>query len=319
MTDWVTLTSDELGSDKIFTSPTATALYENVLAAFEKALGAPQLAALYVVTAMLDDLAVSEAKLAAAAVSQSKCKTATGSAGSSINPGSNDQILLNPYCFFPMIHATSQLVWVGGHGTDAANPDAPRLLLHNSSGSNQNWDVDWRYIASSPPYDLGDGQVAGFIYAVPGASGEVSGIWAAPDPPWGPRLGSVVVDRDGRAWRMVRRSAFDLEDVKAGRCSIEGLVRARREATWDRVEIAKASKLEGMDKAPHPFPGSAGPVVLIDPMEGLAELLLDHDGGAREVTALRHHLVIDNEPLERAAPPGVQVCRARLRNMGSAR
>lgn len=72
MTDFAALDTDDLGVDRIATSPTAFAFYENLFAFAEKAAGAPVLADQYVVTAMLADLGVTTAKIAAANVTSAK-------------------------------------------------------------------------------------------------------------------------------------------------------------------------------------------------------------------------------------------------------
>lgn len=64
MTDFAALDIDDLGVDRIATSPTAYALYENLFAFAEKASGAPVLANNYIVTAMITDANVTSAKLA---------------------------------------------------------------------------------------------------------------------------------------------------------------------------------------------------------------------------------------------------------------
>jgi hypothetical protein len=64
MTAFVSRDDTNLGVGRIFTSPTAYALYENLFAFAEKASGAPVLANGYVVEAMLGAGAVTTTKLA---------------------------------------------------------------------------------------------------------------------------------------------------------------------------------------------------------------------------------------------------------------
>jgi hypothetical protein len=77
MTDFAPLDADDLGVDRIATSPTAFALYENLFAFTEKATGAPVLANNYVVTAMIADSQVTTPKIAAANVTSSRLATGT--------------------------------------------------------------------------------------------------------------------------------------------------------------------------------------------------------------------------------------------------
>lgn len=77
MTDFVTLDIDDLGVDRIATSPTAFALYENLFAFAEKAVGAPVLANNYIVAAMIAASQITTAKIADANVTAAKLATGT--------------------------------------------------------------------------------------------------------------------------------------------------------------------------------------------------------------------------------------------------
>ena len=98
----------------------------------------------------LADGSVTKAKLASASVVQAKIDTLTGSAaGSLISEGDKDEFTMNPYCFFPMIHASggAGTIAVSGHATDAADPDSPRMgMVGLANITNATWDVDWRYV-----------------------------------------------------------------------------------------------------------------------------------------------------------------------------
>jgi hypothetical protein len=72
MTAFNAMGATQLGADVIATAPTAQALYDNLLAAFEKSTGAPVLANNYIVTVMLTDGNVTTAKLADAAATTTK-------------------------------------------------------------------------------------------------------------------------------------------------------------------------------------------------------------------------------------------------------
>jgi hypothetical protein len=75
MTDFVALDTDDLGVDRIATSPTAFALYDNLFAFAEKATGAPVLANDYIVTAMIANAQVTLGKMAASSVGASNLLT----------------------------------------------------------------------------------------------------------------------------------------------------------------------------------------------------------------------------------------------------
>jgi len=75
MTDFVALDTDDLGVDRIATSPTAFALYDNLFAFAEKATGSPVLANDYIVNAMIANAQVTLAKMAASSVGASNLLT----------------------------------------------------------------------------------------------------------------------------------------------------------------------------------------------------------------------------------------------------
>lgn len=77
MTDFVTLDTDDLGVDRIATSPTAFALYDNLFAFAEKAAGAPVLANSYVVAAMMASNSVGTAAIINANVTAAKLASGT--------------------------------------------------------------------------------------------------------------------------------------------------------------------------------------------------------------------------------------------------
>ena len=103
---------------------------------------------LIVASSGLADGEVTTAKLASDAVVQVKIDTLTGSASGVVSGvGNTDDVIMNPYCFFPMIHTANSDIAVGGTLADAANPDLPRLAIIGVLGSGS-WDVDWRYITT---------------------------------------------------------------------------------------------------------------------------------------------------------------------------
>lgn len=111
------------------------------------AVTAAKIAAGAVDTSELAALAVTLAELEAAAVSQPKLSTATATAAGSISGGAVS-LTFNAYMFFPMIHATNFSMRVGGHGTDGASADAPRLMLIDSLSLDPDYDVDHRYVVA---------------------------------------------------------------------------------------------------------------------------------------------------------------------------
>ena len=63
--------------------------------------------------------------------------------------GSGDvELSLQPYGFFPMLHIDNRDTFLGMHQTDGADPDLPRIALHNQLVTVRNYDFDYRYVAA---------------------------------------------------------------------------------------------------------------------------------------------------------------------------
>jgi len=84
---------------------------------------------------------------AAGSVARGDISTATVSLAGTVSNGAKDDITLTAYSFFPMIHCTGSgsTGRVGGHNTDGASADSPRMAIHGGA-SGTSWDVDYRYI-----------------------------------------------------------------------------------------------------------------------------------------------------------------------------
>lgn len=118
-------------------------------------LGLGALAVLATVdTAQIDALAVETAQLGAGAVTRSKLATTTVTtlAGTLGQNGSQVNITLTAYSFFPMIHSTAPGAdtMMQGHSTDGASADSPRFSLRHDASSTDDgsYDVDYRYVAA---------------------------------------------------------------------------------------------------------------------------------------------------------------------------
>jgi len=99
--------------------------------------------------------AVGQIHMAASAIGQGELSTATVSLAGSVlgTAGTNVDIALTAYCFFPMIHNTqlssSAPIVLTGHSVDAANADSPRFRFTRfatSKSGADTYDVDYRYI-----------------------------------------------------------------------------------------------------------------------------------------------------------------------------
>ncbi len=277
--------------------------------------------------------AATQSLIVPAAVGQSQLKTAQGSVsrstsglGTLILPGGEYGFYPNTqfssgggtgYSFEVLIHARNLVS--GGIGVSSY------ISINNLAGS---WDdesviVYQRYIQASPPYDLGNGDIPVFAFAmVNKATGKIESTYLAEDPPWannGPtNIRPDHYDGAGRGYKRLRaNSSAIIEQMRAKVISEEQAADALRAAA-QVVEITQAMKQADMPLIPHPFvnlnPDSHA-VVLLDPVGRRAELLHDLQRAGESLGEIvnSRSIVIDNEPLAAAAPPGVQAVRWRFK------
>lgn len=190
-----------------------------------------------------------------------------------------------------------------------------------------------RYINSSPPYDLGDGEIPLFVFVeVEDAPGPINilGVDVAEAPPWvynGPT--SVLYNRiapDGRKYQNVRQIIAEHGSIAGARSaglSRRDAARRLREDPLVEREITQAIKNADMPLIPTPFrgrwamPGSGAVIpatktLLLDPVSPLMEELLavhkiSEPGEMVSDLLKAGDLIITPGALPRFGPPGVDV------------
>lgn len=188
----------------------------------------------------------------------------------------------------------------------------------------RNFNVDERYVQASPPYDLGDGEIPVFVWLWVASDGSIRGVQVAPDPPWayhGPTDIRPEYERGGKAYRRVAMvEGRELAEARADRALLARIIAGTARIETIEREIDQAYKHRDMGLWPHPFVGNdlaGSTIILVDPVSTVVERLrLLQDGeGARAVADLitKGWLEIDNQPLARRLPPGVQAVSARLK------
>ena len=175
---WVDLSTAFQYGTKL-TSSNQQQLRDNIAAAFGKDAGAPQLATDYIVTSMITDLNVTEAKLAAAVYGQDKVKTSTGGAATNLAAGTSVAISMQDYCFFPSVKGSETYLELRAAGSGGAGTTGA-FGFWNTDSVQQAYDVDWRYItATDEP----------FIFILRhNVTGLFEHLWFCGDPPpgyWG--------------------------------------------------------------------------------------------------------------------------------------
>lgn len=117
-------------------------------------------------------------------------------------------------------------------------------------------DIDINYINSSPPYDLGEGEVPLFVFALLDADDNIVGMHNDASPPWvynGPTKAVTEYKKNGKPY--LKKWTIDEES---------GLL------FEEEVEITQEVKNADIDIIPHPFLTKDGQrVVMIDPVSTL--------------------------------------------------
>lgn len=153
-----------------------------------------------------------------------------------------------------------------------------QLTMHSSVGVTVS--AQQRYINSSPPFDLGEGDVGGFIFAEIAPSGEIVTSYIADVPPWAYN-GKTSIRADkicpitGKKFRIAMKER-SLDEIMNG-----------AEMIYEEQEITHALKNADMCDIPHPFsmPKAGHKIVLLDPMDDRIKSLIEYQnsGGANEI------------------------------------
>lgn len=173
-----------------------------------------------------------------------------------------------------------------------------------------------RYITSSPPFDIGDGEVGGFVFLLVDNSGDVKGHYAADVPPWGYNgptniRAARICPVTGKKFRRVMKKR-SLEEVMDG-----------AQIIFEEQEITHAIKNADMGLIPSPFVGELNGLIpiLLDPMDDRIRSMIDYQnaGGSDEISdaIVRGFIKADNSQIERRkGPPGVAMHRLKFKYTG---
>src|SRR3990167_6434711 len=189
-------------------------------------------------------------------------------------------------------------------------------------GAPSGWRFQANYINSSPPWNMGDGDIPLFAYLEITPTANVIRVDIADAPPWGYNGPTSVrpyrVSADGRKFRAVRKIIAEFGTLAAARAA--GLTRAQildRLATDALVEeeITHAIKNRDMPLIPHPFVTKQDPantIVLLDPVSPLMHrLAVLHNEQALDERLtdllMAGQFNIGNTALMRASPAGVMI------------
>ena len=160
-----------------------------------------------------------------------------------------------------------------------------------------------RYVDSSPPYDLGDGEIPLFVWVKLDSSDNIISVQTSITPPWaynGPTdIRADRVDKQKRKFKRIRTV-----DEDTGEVSIV------------ETEISMEMKNRDMILLPHPFAtmDAGDKVILLDAPDTL--YLRELKDAGESINDLLHddYLRLDNGPINRFTPEGVIASRFRWKH-----
>lgn len=175
--------------------------------------------------------------------------------------------------------------------------------ITQSGGGTSTFLARQRYISSSPPFDMGDGEAAGFVFLLMNADGTIASTYNADVPPWaynGPTdiTACKKCPITGQKYRKVMKKRT-MQEVLDG-APIE----------FEYEPITQRIKNADMKLIPHPFSPTEGQtVVMLDPMDARLKNLLDYQNLGGDIGEFLAKLKPDNEALRRKGPQGVMQVR----------
>ena len=261
--------------------------------------------------------AVGASEIAAGAVHTSELNTSTASTSTAAN------VLLftmtgGMYVFSPQYKtSSSQVYFCGGYSTvtpfhGPATTGSTSYITANVIGrSSGTGYCQWRYVAASPPHDMGDGDIPLFAFAIiDNTSGDVDSIAIAEEPVW---LASGPTNAMPDFWRKDKKFKV-AKDVPASFAALSDVERmiAISELPDVEVEITNEMVHADMDLIPHPFQGndlSGKTVVMLDPVSEAVRQLSKLDKSGEDVHSIIRdkYIKIGNTGLNRVTPAGLLI------------
>tara|TARA_Y100000593_G_scaffold23728_1_gene47038 strand:- start:126 stop:1073 length:948 start_codon:yes stop_codon:yes gene_type:complete len=311
MATYSAVSASEKDADSIVDVSLIDKLDQNPHAIAEGASGAPQIQSAAIAdnsitAAKIPSSAVGQSEIASGAVHRSELDTSsgtvtlTGVSGDFVLPGGE-------YGFYPQVRtetssdeSKAQIAFTFGSTSYITN-----IFLDgkSSTGGNRDMYARQRYINSSPPVDMGDGNVPLFFFAKLDPSGKVIMTYAADAPPWlynGPtNTQPDIVLKNGIKKKLMR--------------SIDP---ATKRVTKDLVNFDADIKNADMEIIPHPFVNdkNVGTIILLDP-PATEELLDLHEAGEEVHKLIKDDYIrIGNDSLSRSCPSGVMPVSFRWRD-----
>ena len=337
---WTDIPDTNIEPDKPILATDILAIRDNITAQANGDPGAPQQQ-----TAGIADLAVTNAKLATGAVTQQKI--ANGAVGQSQlkTTEANYSVktlseatggprfvsfttLSGQYGFHPTLKTEGSgtptvFAYIERNGYDNGSGRVGRITVGGGGTSDKDAYVYQRYVQACPPYDLGDGEVPQFIFAMVNANGVIEAVCSGQEAPWhnnGPTdIRADYYDKHGRGWREEPITETTIETDEDG-----DPIPVIRRVGARTIEITQEMKQADMTLIPHPFGGNdmtGKTIILIDPVCRLTHTLAEMHREGTSANRLLHedYIRIGNDALTRKGPPGVMIVKPKWRNTKSQR
>lgn len=180
---------------------------------------------------------------------------------------------------------------------------ATRIALGNAIGGPTLY-AQQRYINNSPPYNLGDGDTAGFFFALVNSAGEIDASYLADAPPWAYN-GPTDIGKCHICPVTKKPFKYVMDDLEA-------FMNDKR-LKPKRVEITQEMKNRDMHLFPHPFTAHRPDLtpVLIDPMDYKVRRAIEFmdKGGTEEVAnqIAAGKFQVESDTIRRKGPQGVPI------------
>jgi hypothetical protein len=334
MTTYAAIPDSDIDPESPGTTTLFTRLRDNTLAIQQNDASAPDIAYSTVAGTVTSQGAlatlntVAQAQINANSVGQSELKYTTASQSVSV-PGSGYAVIALTGGTNTMMHfqggTQGSITIAPNNGTYAAN-----LGFGNNLGSSRNAYVYSSYIQASPPYNLGDGDIPLFVYALVNKSSSVIlGTSVAKDPHWAYHgFHNITPDRiskTGRKYKNVPQFVLDNFNIKSAiKSGDELLIKTAFDYLHNKniseIELTDEYKNQDMNQAAHPFmddnnfiSGEAA-VILIDPVSPIVLDLYELHKQTEHSTELNEHIPnllhdqyikLNKSTLKRAMPNGV--------------
>jgi hypothetical protein len=262
---------------------------------------------------------VAQGDIAASAIGQAEIKTTYGDVSWSAGIGGAVTLPGGAYGFYPRDWMT------GGSGAttmyigrDTGNT-SPTTAITPTSTSYTRYARQY-YFQASPPYDLGDGVVGQFIFAlINNATSEVETVYSATEAPWHYNGKTDIrgkIGKDGKKYRLRKDMSaipFSIAEAAGDEVKMAEYIEAFSLVGSINELVTQEVLQRDMNDIPHPFMSNdltGKTVVMLDPVSDLNHKLNEmraHD--EFNLNSLFHngYLKIGNTDIGRAGPKGVLI------------